>query len=123
MKDVHLLAIDQGNSDVVFGIHHEGEWTYQWRTPTTNKNASHYEAIMRQRLLDANEFWSLGFEETYFLSSLTGSGSGDLLDAVVEHISDEEEEESNIPKFAIVGQPNVGKSSVSNALLKQNVRV
>ncbi|MCO6489701.1 MAG: ribosome biogenesis GTPase Der [Phaeodactylibacter sp.] len=70
-----------------------------------------------QRMMDANEFWSLGFEETHFLSSLTGSGSGELLDAVVEHIDEDEEEQSDIPKFAIVGQPNVGKSSLTNALL------
>ena len=70
-----------------------------------------------QRLLDANEFWSLGFEETHFLSSLTGSGTGDLLDAITEHIGEEEPEASEIPKFAIVGQPNVGKSSLTNALL------
>ncbi|MCB0595235.1 MAG: ribosome biogenesis GTPase Der [Lewinellaceae bacterium] len=70
-----------------------------------------------QRMIDANEFWSLGFEETHFLSSLTGSGTGELLDAVVEHIDEDQEEESDIPKFAIVGQPNVGKSSLTNALL------
>jgi GTP-binding protein len=70
-----------------------------------------------QRRIDANEFWSLGFEETYFLSSITGSGTGDLLDAVTERIQEEEEIESNIPKFTIVGQPNVGKSSLTNALL------
>lgn len=70
------------------------------------------------RMMEANEFWSLGFEETYFLSSLTGSGSGELLDAVAEHIdADEEPEEGALPKFAIVGQPNVGKSSLTNALL------
>lgn len=69
------------------------------------------------RLMEANEFWSLGFEETYFLSSLTGSGSGDLLDAVTEKITDEEPEESDLPKLCIVGQPNVGKSSLVNALL------
>ncbi len=70
-----------------------------------------------QRLMDANEFWSLGFEETFFLSSLTGSGTGDLLDAVTEHIEEIEEIEDNVPKFSIVGQPNVGKSSLTNALL------
>ena len=70
------------------------------------------------RLLEANEFWSLGFENTFFLSSMTGSGTGELLDAVAEQLEDEEEEEeSEIPKFAIVGQPNVGKSSFVNALL------
>lgn len=70
-----------------------------------------------QRQLEANEFWSLGFEETFFLSSVTGSGTGDLLDAVVEHVQNHEEEESSIPQFAIVGQPNAGKSSFVNALL------
>ncbi len=70
-----------------------------------------------QRLMDANEFWSLGFEETFFVSSLTGSGTGELLDAITEHIDEKEEIEDNIPKFCIVGQPNVGKSSLTNALL------
>lgn len=69
------------------------------------------------RMMEANEFWSLGFEHTYFLSSLTGSGSGDLLDAVADHIEEKEEEAGQLPRFAIVGQPNVGKSSFTNALL------
>ncbi|MEO0731756.1 MAG: ribosome biogenesis GTPase Der [Bacteroidota bacterium] len=69
------------------------------------------------RMLEANEFWSLGFEETFFLSSVTGSGSGDLLDAVVEHVENRPEEETTIPQVAIVGQPNAGKSSFVNALL------
>ncbi len=75
------------------------------------------------RLLLANEFWSLGFEETHFLSSITGSGSGEVLDAVTERISDEEPETSEIPKFAIIGQPNVGKSSLVNALLGKDRNV
>ncbi len=70
-----------------------------------------------QRMMEANEFWSLGFEDTYFVSSLTGSGTGDLLDAVTEHIVEEAPLESEYPRFAIVGQPNVGKSSLTNALL------
>lgn len=69
------------------------------------------------RLLAANEFWSLGFEETHFLSSTTGSGTGDLLDVVVEHVQVHEEEVSTIPQIAVVGQPNAGKSSFINALL------
>ncbi|HRW75719.1 MAG: ribosome biogenesis GTPase Der [Lewinellaceae bacterium] len=74
-----------------------------------------------QRLLQANEFWSLGFENTFFLSSLTGSGTGEILDAVVEHIPAEEEEPpSTLPRFAIIGQPNVGKSSLINALLGED---
>lgn len=70
-----------------------------------------------QRQVEANEFWSLGFEETFFVSSLTGSGTGEILDLVAEHITEEVEVESDLPKFAIVGQPNVGKSSLTNALL------
>lgn len=70
-----------------------------------------------ERQLDANEFWSLGFEHTYFLSSMSGSGSGELLDALTEQIVDDPEEKSELPRLAIVGQPNVGKSSLTNALL------
>lgn len=76
-----------------------------------------------QRMLAANEFWSLGFEETIFLSSITGSGTGDMLDAVTEKIQDEEPEVLEYPKFAIIGQPNVGKSSLVNALLGEERNV
>lgn len=68
-------------------------------------------------MMDANEFWSLGFENTYFIASISGSGTGELLDAVTEHIENEPELETELPKFAIVGRPNVGKSSLTNALL------
>lgn len=70
-----------------------------------------------QRHIQANEFWSLGFEDTFFLSSATGSGTGEILDAVADIIEDDNEEPGLIPKFAIVGQPNIGKSSLTNALL------
>lgn len=69
------------------------------------------------RLLEANEFWSLGFENTFFLSSLSGSGTGELLDSIAEQLDEGESIESEFPKFAIIGQPNVGKSSFVNALL------
>mgnify|MGYP001146152798 CR=1 FL=1 len=71
------------------------------------------------RLLEATEFYSLGFEKIFFLSSMTGSGTGELLDAITEAIPKEEDitEEKTIPKFAIIGQPNVGKSSLLNALV------
>lgn len=73
------------------------------------------------RLLEAAEFYSLGFENIFFIAAISGSGSGDLLDAVTELIkerdSDEVEEEAALPKFAIIGQPNVGKSSLLNALI------
>jgi len=73
-----------------------------------------------QRQLEANEFWSLGFEETFFLSSITGSGTGELLDALTEKIDEEEALQTDIPKIAILGQPNIGKSSLTNALLGED---
>lgn len=74
------------------------------------------------RQLEANEFWSLGFEEVHFISSISGSGSGELLDALVDVLpaDNEDEDEDTLPKFAILGQPNVGKSTFINALLNDN---
>ena len=72
------------------------------------------------RLLEASEFYSLGFEKIYFVSSVSGTGIGDLLDEVCALIPDEKSEETGeLPKFAIIGQPNVGKSSLLNALTGQ----
>jgi GTP-binding protein len=72
-----------------------------------------------ERLLEASEFYSLGFEKVHFISSISGSGTGDLLDEVTGLIKDEEDanNEDGLPKFAIIGQPNVGKSSLLNALV------
>ncbi len=71
-----------------------------------------------ERYFLANEFYSLGFKETFFISSITGSGTGELLDCLADYIpAESEEKENEIPKITIVGQPNVGKSSLLNALL------
>lgn len=71
------------------------------------------------RQLDATEFYSLGKEEIYNLSAMNGSGTGELLDAMVKNWVPEKEQlnEIDIPKLAILGRPNVGKSSLVNALI------
>lgn len=66
----------------------------------------------------AGEFYALGLGDVHNISAISGSGTGDLLDEVVKVFDkDAVEEELDIPKFAIVGRPNVGKSSMINALL------
>lgn len=73
------------------------------------------------RLLEASEFYSLGFEHIFFIASASGSGTGELLDALAALITDDASEEvkemAELPKFAIIGQPNTGKSSLLNALV------
>jgi len=71
-----------------------------------------------ERLLDANEFYSLGLGNYFALSSVNGSGTGDLLDNIVENLPLQVPEEvPELPRIAIVGRPNVGKSSLVNSLL------
>jgi GTP-binding protein len=70
------------------------------------------------RHLDANEFYSLGLGNYFALSSMNGSGTGELLDNVVENLPAQDPEEvPELPRIAIVGRPNVGKSSLVNSLL------
>jgi len=73
------------------------------------------------RELEATEFYSLGFTHNFFISSISGSGTGELMDAIAAGITEADSaevlEEDQLPKFAIIGQPNVGKSSLLNALI------
>jgi GTPase len=122
-----LIAIEEADAivfmvDVATGITDLDEAMTQMLRKTTkpvflvvNKVDNH------DRLLEASEFYSLGFDKIHFLSSISGTGTGDLLDEITDLIpADVEiEEEKQLPKFAIIGQPNVGKSSLLNALTNQ----
>ena len=70
------------------------------------------------RALDASEFYALGFEHVFPLSSISGTGTGDFLDAVVEALPPTEmTPDDGAPRIAFIGRPNVGKSSLANRLL------
>jgi GTP-binding protein len=70
------------------------------------------------RRMNSTEFYELGFDEIFPISAISGTGTGELMDRIVELLPESEEEpESSTPKLAFIGRPNVGKSSLLNALL------
>ncbi len=70
-----------------------------------------------KRAEDAVEFYALGLGEYYNLSSINGSGTGELLDELVKVLPEDTEPENELPRFAVVGRPNAGKSSFINTLI------
>jgi GTP-binding protein len=71
-----------------------------------------------QRVGLSSEFWSFGIGEVFDVSATTGSGTGEVLDAVVKHFENATiESDDDLPRIAIIGKPNVGKSSLVNALI------
>jgi GTP-binding protein len=73
-----------------------------------------------RRMDDAVEFYNLGLGDYYNISSINGSGTGELLDALAEELEDSEAVETDLPRFAVVGRPNAGKSSFINALIGED---
>ena len=71
---------------------------------------------------EAAEFYKLGLGDPFCISSATGSGTGDLLDVIMEKLKTEggEDIEEGIPRFAVVGRPNAGKSSIINAFIGED---
>ena len=77
-------------------------------------------ADSNELIYNAAEFYALGLGDPMSISALTGSGTGDLLDAIVNKLSNNKaanDTDDDLPRFAIVGRPNVGKSSLTNALI------
>ncbi|MDX1828614.1 MAG: ribosome biogenesis GTPase Der [Lutibacter sp.] len=73
-----------------------------------------------KRNADAIEFYNLGLGDYFTISSINGSGTGELLDALADKLEEDVVEESELPSFAVVGRPNAGKSSFINALIGED---
>jgi GTP-binding protein len=119
-----LIAIEEADvilfmTDVECGIHELDETVSNMLRRVNKKVLLVVNKVDNgQRLIEANEFYALGLGDYFPLSSMNGSGTGELLDAVVKCLpAVQNETEPDIPRIAIVGRPNVGKSSLVNSLL------
>lgn len=128
-KQVHL-AIDEADvilfvTDVESGITDLDEAVARILRKTDKKVFLVVNKVdNNERLYDANEFFRLGLGNIYPISSINGSGTGDLLDQVTEILDKpSEEEEEEIPVFSVVGRPNAGKSTLINTLLGEERQI
>ena len=124
------LAIDEANVilflvDAKSGITDLDQSVVKLLRRSNKKVVVGVNKVDNSRLLeDSVEFYNLGLGDYVPFSSISGSGTGELLDALVAEFDDDsKEEEDHLPKFAVIGRPNVGKSSIINALLgkEQNI--
>ena len=117
--DLILFVTDIKNGvtdldDAVAGILRRSKVPVILCSNKTDNNEDRYEAA---------EFYSLGLGEPLCVSAATGSGTGDLLDVIIEKLGPEnggDESEENIPRFSVVGRPNAGKSSLINAFIGED---
>jgi GTP-binding protein len=129
-EEIHkqvLLAVDEADVilfvvDVAYGLN-DLDWEVGVILRRTKKPVLLVanKADNNELAYGASEFYSLGLGDPFCISALTGSGTGDLLDAVVSHFNkDDEVLEDNLPRLAVVGRPNAGKSSIINALIGED---
>tara|TARA_B100000214_G_C23923532_1_gene607213 strand:- start:1 stop:1305 length:1305 start_codon:yes stop_codon:yes gene_type:complete len=124
------LAIDESNVilflvDVQSGITDLDQEVVKLLRKSNKKIVLAVNKVDNKQLLDeAVEFYNLGLGEYIPISSISGSGTGELLDVLLQHFDDDVELiESEVPRFAVIGRPNVGKSSIINTLIgkEQNI--
>ena len=118
------LAIEEASAVVFMVDSHDGltdldkDFAKVIRTSRKPVFLAANKADTAEKAYNASEFYSLGMGEVYTLSSASGSGTGELLDEIVKHFDEgTENPEEGIPRIAILGRPNAGKSSFLNALL------
>ncbi len=118
------LAIDE--ADVIFFVVDAREGVHMLDKEVANMLRQSKKKVLLvankvdnpDRIADAQEFYSFGLGEPFPISAINGSGTGELLDEMVKLLPEEMTTiESDLPKFAVVGRPNVGKSSIINAFL------
>ena len=121
------LAIDEADA-IIFMVNVEEGLTGMDEAVAEMLRKCHKPILVAVNKVDSNnrrndmhEFYALGFEHLYALSSVNGSGTGELLDDLVALLPvKEQQEENTLPRFAVVGRPNAGKSSFINALIGED---
>ena len=121
------LAIDEADA-IIFMVNVEEGLTGMDESVAELLRKCHKPILVAVNKVDSNnrrndmhEFYALGFEHLYALSSVNGSGTGELLDDLVALLPvKEQQEEDTLPRFAVVGRPNAGKSSFINALIDED---
>lgn len=121
------LAIDEADA-IIFMVNVEEGLTGMDEAVAEMLRKCHKPILVAVNKVDSNnrrndmhEFYALGFEHLYTLSSVNGSGTGELLDDLVALLPVKEpQEENTLPRFAVVGRPNAGKSSFINALIGED---
>ena len=121
------LAIDEADA-IIFMVNVEEGLTGMDEAVAEMLRKCHKPILVAVNKVDSNnrrndmhEFYALGFEHLYALSSVNGSGTGELLDDLVALLPVKEpQEENTLPRFAVVGRPNAGKSSFINALIGED---